>query len=69
MAGTARISESAGAALDRTALLLYAAVVFIWGTSWIALHLQLGTVSPEVSVVWRFGLALMPARINSFHRQ
>ena len=57
MAGTARSSAGAGAALDRKTLLLYAAVVFIWGTSWIALHLQLGVVSPEVSVVWRFALA------------
>jgi drug/metabolite transporter (DMT)-like permease len=57
MADTAETSRGAVPALDRTALLLYAAVVFIWGTSWIALHLQLGTVSPEVSVVWRFGLA------------
>lgn len=36
---------------------LYAATVFAWSTSWIALHLQLGTVAPEVSLVWRFGIA------------
>ncbi len=45
------------AALDRTDLGLYAVVVLVWGTSWIALHYQLGTVSPEVSLVWRFGLS------------
>lgn len=59
MTAPARTSEGAGPALDRTTLLLYGAVVFIWGTSWIALHLQLGVVSPEVSVVWRFGLAAL----------
>jgi drug/metabolite transporter (DMT)-like permease len=52
-------SEGTGAALDRTSLLLYGAVVFIWGTSWIALHLQLGVVPPEVSLVWRFGIAAL----------
>jgi drug/metabolite transporter (DMT)-like permease len=36
---------------------LYAAVVLLWGTSWIALHLQLGVVAPEVSLVWRFAIA------------
>jgi drug/metabolite transporter (DMT)-like permease len=29
----------------------------IWGTTWLAIKFQLGTVAPEVSVVWRFGLA------------
>src|SRR5215208_1496271 len=36
---------------------LYGAVVLLWGSSWIALHLQLGVVAPEVSLVWRFGIA------------
>jgi drug/metabolite transporter (DMT)-like permease len=36
---------------------LYLAIVLLWGTSWIALHLQLGVVAPEVSVLWRFVLA------------
>jgi drug/metabolite transporter (DMT)-like permease len=39
--------------------LLYASVVALWGTSWIALHLQLGVVAPEVSLVWRFSLAAL----------
>lgn len=38
-------------------LLLYALVVFVWGTSWIALSLQAGPVAPEVSVLWRFAVA------------
>jgi len=33
---------------------LYLAIVVLWGTSWIAIRLQLGIISPEVSVLWRF---------------
>jgi drug/metabolite transporter (DMT)-like permease len=40
-----------------TNALLYAATVAIWGTSWIAIKLQLGVVAPEVSVAYRFALA------------
>jgi drug/metabolite transporter (DMT)-like permease len=29
----------------------------IWGTTWYAITLQLGTVAPLASIVWRFGLA------------
>ncbi|WP_332659559.1 DMT family transporter [Brevundimonas sp.] len=29
----------------------------IWGTTWYAITLQLGTVPPLASIVWRFGLA------------
>lgn len=36
---------------------LYAAVVVIWGTTWIALKYQVGVVAPEVSVALRFLLA------------
>jgi drug/metabolite transporter (DMT)-like permease len=42
---------------DATAFGLYAAVVFSWGFSWIALRAQLGVVQPEVSVLWRFIIA------------
>ena len=38
-------------------LLLYAAVVLIWGSTWAAIPFQLGTVAEEVSVSYRFGLA------------
>lgn len=34
--------------------LLYAATVFFWGTSWLAIKFQLGVVAPEVSVLYRF---------------
>lgn len=41
---------------------LYAGIVFAWGFSWIALHYQVGTVAPEISVIWRFVVAA-PAMI------
>lgn len=31
--------------------------MIVWGTTWIALKYQLGTVDPQVSIVWRFLLA------------
>lgn len=34
-----------------------AVCALIWGTTWFAITLQLGTVDLVVSVVWRFGLA------------
>ena len=40
-------------------LLLYATVVLIWGSTWAAIPLQLGTVAEEVSVGYRFGLAAL----------
>ena len=43
-----------------TTVLLYLATVFVWGTSWYAIKLQVGTdVAPEVSVAWRFALAAL----------
>jgi len=33
------------------------ACAFIWGTTWYAITLQLGTVDPIASITWRFGLA------------
>jgi drug/metabolite transporter (DMT)-like permease len=40
-------------------LLLYAAVVLIWGSTWAAIPFQLGTVAEEISVGYRFGLAAL----------
>lgn len=48
------------AGLSRGALLAVAGVglcALIWGTTWYAITLQLGTVAPLASIVWRFGLA------------
>ena len=36
---------------------LYLLVVLIWGTTWIAIPLQLGEVAEELSVAYRFALA------------
>lgn len=38
-------------------LALYATVVLAWGFAWIGIHFQVGTVSPDVSVFWRFLVA------------
>ncbi|MBI2380271.1 MAG: EamA family transporter [Gammaproteobacteria bacterium] len=38
-------------------LQLYALATLIWGSTWLAITFQLGTVAPEVSVVYRFSLA------------
>src|SRR5579885_129101 len=35
-------------------LFIYLATVFIWGTTWLAIKLQLGDVSPEVLIFYRF---------------
>ena len=46
--------------LSRTTLLGIGGVLtcaVIWGTTWYAITLQLGTVAPLASIVWRFGLA------------
>ena len=37
--------------------LIFAVVVLIWGTTWFVIKFQLGIVAPEVSLVYRFGLA------------
>lgn len=36
---------------------LYIITVIVWGSTWIAIKYQLGSVDPMVSVVYRFGLA------------
>lgn len=36
---------------------IYAIVVLIWGTTWFTIKFQLGVVAPEISLVYRFGLA------------
>lgn len=39
--------------------LFYTATVLIWGSTWIAIKMQLGTVDPMVSVAYRFALAAL----------
>lgn len=36
---------------------LYTVAVLIWGSTWLAIEFQLGVVEPEVSIVYRYGLA------------
>ncbi|GHI08481.1 hypothetical protein AQI88_04945 [Streptomyces cellostaticus] len=38
-------------------IVLYAVIVLFWGTTWIGIKLQLGSVDPAVSVAYRFLLA------------
>ena len=38
---------------------LYVTAVLIWGSTWLAIEYQLGTVAPEVSIVYRYALASM----------
>src|SRR5678810_281718 len=38
-------------------LLLYAGSVLIWGSTWFAINFQLGEVSPQVSLVYRYAIA------------
>ena len=35
--------------------ILYGLTVLIWGSTWFAIEFQLGTVAPEVSLVYRYG--------------
>jgi len=37
-------------------VILYSAVVLIWGTTWAAIPYQLGEVAPEMSVAYRFAI-------------
>lgn len=38
-------------------LALYLITVFVWGSTWLLINFQLGTVAPEVSVVYRYAIA------------
>lgn len=44
-------------AFGRKDIVLYATLVLVWGTSWIAIRHQIGVVAPVVSLLWRFLLA------------
>ena len=39
--------------------LLYLITVFIWGSTWLAITFQLGTVDPALSIAYRFSLAAL----------
>ena len=48
---------------------LYMVTVLIWGSTWLAIKFQLGVVSPELSVTYRFGLAALILIIFSLVRR
>ena len=45
--------------MKRADYLLYAIVLFGWSTSWLPLKGQIGSVDPEISILWRFIIALI----------
>jgi drug/metabolite transporter (DMT)-like permease len=51
-----RLVPQAQPVMQRYDYLLYALAVFSWGTSWFAMHLQVGVVAPEVSLFYRFSI-------------
>ena len=36
---------------------LYITTILVWGSTWMAIEFQLGTVAPEVSIAYRYALA------------
>lgn len=46
-----------------TNILLYAATVLIWGSTWLGIHFQLGVVPPEWSVAYRMAFAAFVMQI------
>ncbi|MGB0844695.1 MAG: DMT family transporter [Alphaproteobacteria bacterium] len=60
MSGSAKINTSSGSqAFSGFDLLLFATTVFAWSFSWYALAVQPGVVANEVSLVYRFGSAVI----------
>jgi drug/metabolite transporter (DMT)-like permease len=49
--------------------ILYLITVFIWGSTWLAIKFQLGVVSPELSIAYRFALAAVILFIFSLVRR
>jgi drug/metabolite transporter (DMT)-like permease len=43
----------------RSPVSLFAIATAIWGSTWLAIKFQLGTVAPEVSVAYRFAIAAL----------
>lgn len=53
----AEATHTTGARMGPTAL--FAIATLIWGSTWLAITVQLDAVAPEASVVYRFGLAAL----------
>ena len=45
--------------MKRADYFLYCIVLFGWSTSWLPLKGQIGSVDPEISILWRFIIALI----------
>lgn len=45
--------------MPRSPAALFATSTLIWGSTWLAIKFQLGVVSPDVSVAYRFALAAL----------
>jgi drug/metabolite transporter (DMT)-like permease len=56
MAATSE-TRAPGPPLAITDIGVFAGTVFIWSTTWIALKLQVSTIDPQVSILWRFLIA------------
>jgi len=52
-----------------TNFLFYMITVLIWGSTWLGIKFQLGTVDPALSVCYRFALAAMILFVWSFARR
>jgi drug/metabolite transporter (DMT)-like permease len=48
---------------------LFLVTALIWGSTWLAITFQLGTVAPEASIVYRFGLAALILGIFAWIRR
>lgn len=49
--------------------ILYSITVLIWGSTWLAIKLQLGVVPPEASIAYRFALATVLLMAYVYLRQ
>lgn len=70
-AASVPVSQPAGKSFEPIDYGLYALTVVAWSASWFAISLQVGTVSNEVNLVWRFAIAtaLMFAWVAFSRRQ
>lgn len=48
---------------------LYLITVLIWGSTWLAIEYQLGVVAPEVSIVYRYGIASLVLFLFCFYKK
>src|SRR3954470_14219909 len=56
---SARKPRSEARVFEPLDYILYSVTVLSWSASWFAISLQVGVVSPEVNLVWRFSIATL----------